>query len=233
TLTVTSAGNTVNYTGAAQTVYSSNYVNLTLSGSGIKTLPAGLTSITGNLTLSGTATTTTVAGLTITGNLSIGNGTTFNAAGFALTVAGTTTVGGGTSGILNVTAVAGAKLFTGLVTVNAGGTWNNSGNSAVEIQGGITNSGTFTSGTGVYTFDTNLQTLTGTLSIASVTVTGVTLTNNNSLTVGTALSGTGGLTQAAGATLNIGGTSGITTLTVTSAGNTVNYTGAAQTVYSS
>ena len=232
TLTATNAGNTVNYTGAAQTVHSNNYANLTLSGSGTKTLTVGLALIGGNLTLSGTVTTTTVNGLTVTGNLSIGNGTTFNAAGFALTVAGTTTVGSGASGLLRITSAAGAKLFTGLVTINAGGTWNNSGNSAVEFQGGITNSGTFTAGTGVYTFDTNPQTLTGTLSIPSVTVTTITLTNNNTLTVGTTLSGTGGLTQAAGATLNIGGTSGITTLTATNAGNTVNYTGAAQTVHS-
>jgi len=58
----------------------------------------------------------------------------------------------------------------------------------------------------------------------------VTLTNNTTLTVGTALSGTGGLTQGSGAILNIGGTSGITTLTATVT-NTVNYNGAgAQTI---
>jgi hypothetical protein len=229
TLFATAIGNTVNYTGAAQTVNATTtYVNLGLSGSGAKTLQAGTTTISGTLTLSGTVTTATVAGLTV-GALNIGNGTTFTAAGFALTV-GTTTVGAGTSGTLTISAAAGAKLFTGLVTIIAGGTWNNSGNSAITFRGGITNSGTFTAGTGVYTFDTNSQVLNGTFAIPSVTVTGVTLTNNNSLTVATALAGSGGLTQAASATLNIGGTSGITTLTATASGNTVNYTGAAQTV---
>ncbi|MFN9520518.1 MAG: beta strand repeat-containing protein, partial [Bacteroidota bacterium] len=52
----------------------------------------------------------------------------------------------------------------------------------------------------------------------------------NTLTVTTALAGTGGLTQASNATLNIGGTSGITTLTASASGNTVNYTGTTQTV---
>ena len=49
------------------------------------------------------------------------------------------------------------------------------------------------------------------------------------MTVSTALAGTGGLTQAVNATLNLGGTSAITTLTATNNGNTVNFTGAAQT----
>ena len=77
--------------------------------------------------------------------------------------------------------------------------------------GGITNNGTFTAGSGVHTFDPNNQALTGTFSIPNVTV-GTsdyyTLTNNGTLTVGTALSGTCGTSaQGANATLNIGGTS--------------------------
>jgi len=81
----------------------------------------------------------------------------------------------------------------------------------------------------------NSQSLTGTFTIPSVTVTGVTLTNNNSLTVNTALAGTGGLTQAANATLNIGftGAPAITTLTANANGNTVdyNFAGAQQSKY--
>jgi hypothetical protein len=244
---------TVSYDAAgAQTVVTTNvrYFNLGLAGSGAKTLTSVAT-LDGSLLMSGSATATTAtamtvgadvslfgtsalttgAGLTMAGDLFVGDGTTFTAAGFPLTVTGLTTVGAGTSGNLTISSATGAKLFTGLVTVNAGATWNNSGNSALEFRGGITTTPTFTGGSGVHTFTTNAQALTGTFSIPSVTVTGITLTNNNTLTVGTALAGTGGLTQAANATLNLGGTSAITTLTATNTGNTVNYTGAAQTVH--
>jgi len=232
-LQATNTGNTVNYTGAAQTVNGTNYYNLSFSGSGAKTLQAGTTNIANNLTLTGTATTTTVVGLTIAGNLSIGNGTTFTAAGFALAVTGTTTVGAGASGRITINNAAGAKTFTGLITINAGGVWANTGNSPITVQGGITNSGTFTSGTGVYTFNTNNQALTGTFAIRNVTVTGIALTNNNTLTVATTLTGTGTLTQSANATLGIGGTATVTTLQATSTGNLVSYTAAgAQTVNS-
>ena len=56
------------------------------------------------------------------------------------------------------------------------------------------------------------------------------MNNSGTLTVGTALAGTGGLTQGASATLNLGGTSTITTLAAAASLNTVNYNGAAQTV---
>ncbi|MFL5748860.1 MAG: beta strand repeat-containing protein, partial [Niastella sp.] len=105
-----------------------------------------------------------------------------------------------------------------------GGVWNNSGNSPVTFRGGITNNGTFTAGTGVHTFDTNAQALSGIFIIPSVTVTGVALTNNNSLTVNTALSGSGSLTQAASATLNIGAASAIASINATASGNNVFYT---------
>jgi hypothetical protein len=205
----------------------------TVEFTGSVTLPAAPFSFN-NLKIIG-GTTTTAAALTINSKLSIADGATFSAGGFALTVSSTTTIGGGTSGNLTVSAAAGVKIFTGLVTINAGGTWNNSGNSQITFQGGITNAGTFTAGTGVQTFNTNPQALSGTFSIPSVTVTGIAFTNNNNLTVTTALNGTGSLVQAANATLNINytGATGITGLTAIANGNTVNYGfGGIQTVFS-
>ncbi len=223
TLTATANGNTVNYGYAGtQTVFSTNYYNLTLSSSGVKTLQTGTTTIGGNLALNGTATTTTVVAITV-GSLVVGDGTGLTVAGFNLTVNGTTIVGGGTSGTLTISSATGTKTFTGLVTINVGATWNNTANEAITFQGGITNNGTFTAGTGVQTFSTNAQSLTGTLSIPSVTVTGVTLTNNGTLTVTTALAGTGGLTNAGTLNINFTGAAGITTFTATANGNTVSY----------
>ena len=99
----TVAGSTVNYNGASQTVKGVNYLgNVTLSGSGAKTLLPGTNSIGGNLTLSGTAVTTTVSPLTISGNLNVGDGTSLTVGGFTFASNGTTTVGGGASGQLSV-----------------------------------------------------------------------------------------------------------------------------------
>jgi len=224
----TFAGSTVNYNGAAQTVKNVAYLgNLTLSGSGAKTMGNAITSIGGNLTLSGTATATTGANLSVSGNLSVGDGTTFTTGAFTLTITGTTTVGGGTSGSLVFSSASNpSKIFIGLVTINSGASWTENAAVTPIFRGGITNSNTFTSSTGVHTFNTNSQALIGTFSIPSATVTGVTLTNNEALTVATALSGTGGLTQGSTATLNLGGTSAITTLTATAGTNTVNYNAA-------
>src|SRR5579871_845725 len=231
----TASGNTVNYNGAAQTVVSGNYYNLTLSTSGVKTLQTGTTNIGGDITLSGTVSTTTVVGLNIAGNLTVGDGTTFNAAGFDLTVNGSTTVGSGTSGKISITSATGIKTFAGLIQVNTGATWNNANavSSDITLQGGITNSGTFTSGNGVYTFNTNDQFLNGTTSIANVTVTGINLTNDVSatFTARTTLTGTGSFIQSINSSLSISGTSTITSLQATANGNTVNYSGAAQTIF--
>ena len=231
TLTATAAGNTVNYFGAAQTVKATAYENLVLGGSGVKTLTS-VSTVNGNLTMDGTASATTATGLTIGGDLQIGDGTTFTAAGYALTVAGATTVGEGTSGVLNISSATGTKIFNGAVAINAGGTWN-SGTSPATFRGGIANGGSFTSGSGAQTFDTNNQALAGIFTMPNVAVTGIALTNTGTLTASTALTGTGELVQGAGATLNLGATAAnltIATLTATAADNTVNYSGTTQTI---
>ncbi len=232
TLVASASSNTVNYNGAAQTLNSSasTYHHLTLSGSVVKTMPTGLTTINGDLTLSGTVSATTTVGLAIGGNLVIGSGTTFTVGAFNITVTGTTTV----NGTLVHSSGTGTKVYTGLVTISATHVWNNSGNANITFRNGLTHSGaTFTAGTGVYTFDTNAQAISGTISIPNLTVNGITLTNNGTLTVSTALSGTGELAQGTSATLTITGSSGISTLTASANPNTVTFNGTAQTVNAS
>jgi hypothetical protein len=76
--TVISGQTTVNYKGENQSVIVPNtntnrYYNLTLSGSGTKTLPATALQIVGDMSLAGSATATTANDLTIGGNLNISN----------------------------------------------------------------------------------------------------------------------------------------------------------------
>ena len=220
----TNTPNTVIYTGAAQPVAGVNYYHLVLSGSNAKTLATGTTNIAGNLTLSTTATATTVVGLTIGGTLNVQNGTTLTVAGFDFTVSGSTTVGGGTSGTLSFSSTSGVKTFSGNVTINTSASWSNSGNSAITFGGSLTCTGTFTGGTGVNTFTGTGKTISGTLSIPSATING-TVQNNGTLSITTALDGSGTLTNGAAGTLNLNftGTPGISSLDASAAGNTVNY----------
>ncbi|NVO21348.1 MAG: autotransporter-associated beta strand repeat-containing protein, partial [Bacteroidetes bacterium] len=175
-----------------------------------------------NLTLNGSTFNGSSTGtITVSGSLTVSASTTNTLNAYALTITGTSSI----SGSLVIASSTGTKTFTGLVTVNSGGTWNNSGNSAITFSGGITNSGTFTAGSGIYTFSTNSQALAGTLSIPNVTVTGVTLTNNGTLSVSAALIGSGGLTNSSTGQLHIDftGTVGINTFTTTATGNVVDY----------
>ena len=228
--TFTAGTSTVNYNGAAQTTASVNYYNLTFSGSGSKTMQSGTTSIGNNLTLSGTASATTAANLSVSGNLTIGTGTTLaTASNYTFGVTGTTSITG-----TYTDGSTGAKTFTGVITLNSGAVWNETAISTYSVAANlINNATTFSANSGIHTFSGTAKTLSGstTLSIPNANFSG-TYTNNGTLTVSTALSGSGSLTQGAGTTLNIGGTSAITTLNAATNSNTVNYNGAAQTVNS-
>lgn len=79
---------TVEYYGAAQTVFAETYGNLTLSGSGTKTLPATAFTVSGNLTSAGSVSYTAAANITISGNLNVGASTTFNGGSFTHTITG-------------------------------------------------------------------------------------------------------------------------------------------------
>ena len=151
---------------------------------------------------------------------------------------------------MSITSATGTKTFTGAVTINAGGqltesaaaalvfgsdvtingTLTESGAATVGVAGSLANNGTYSASTGVHTFSGTTKTFSGTISIPSVSISG-SYQNNGALTVSTALAGEGSLTQGPSDTLNIGGTSTITTLTATASGNTVNYNGTTQTVH--
>ena len=204
TLTATANPNTVIYSGGvAQTIKATTYNDLTIAKS------ANTATLGGNTTVNGV--------------FKVSSGTAAIGA-FTFSVGDTSNI----SGTLNITSATGTKTFAGPVIINTGGVWNNSGNEAITLQAGLTHNGTtFTAGTGIYTFDTNSQSIGGSsaISIPSITVNVVTLTNNGNLTVTTALAGSGGLTNASNDTLNINftGAPAITTLTASSIGNTVNY----------
>ncbi|MEI7504260.1 MAG: hypothetical protein WCJ61_13350, partial [Paludibacter sp.] len=164
-------------------------------------------------------------------DLTVGAGTTFNTGGFGYTLS----VGGNTSitGTLTL-ATTGTKTFTRNVTVNSGGIWNETVVAAICFGANFTNhatSSTASTNNCVRTFSGSSKTISGTTTttFTSVAITG-TYTNTNTFTILTALSGTGGLINAATGILNLGGTSAITTLTATAVGNTVNYTGITQTI---
>jgi hypothetical protein len=228
TFTANGTSATVVYSGASQTVYPVAYFNLTLSGSGIKTL-TGVGTINGNLTLSGTATAATAAALTVGGNLTVGSGTTFATGAtntWTLAVTGTTSL----TGTLTL-ANTGTKTFTGNVTINSGGIWNETGVAPIDYEGNLQNDGTYTANTGVHTFSTASNIISGTnvIAIPNLTISGTT-TNNGTLTVSSTLAGTSTLTNGANATLNFGGSSITPTLIATANPNTINFNGTAQTV---
>jgi hypothetical protein len=89
-------GSTIEYNGSGnQTIYSANYHNLTLSGSGVKTFQSGTDSINGDFILSGTASTTLNRSMTIGGKLELSSGV-LNAGNFTHTLRGDFIHDGGT-----------------------------------------------------------------------------------------------------------------------------------------
>ncbi len=195
--------------------------------------------VNGNITFTGTLakaqlTTTSNGYITMNGGTLSAGGTVSMSATSGFFTTGTSAVNGAytfgnmepTSGTLTLGA---STSLAGNLTIDSGATVANS-TYTVGIGGNLADSGTLTAGTGVYTLSGTTKTITGTVSIPSLAVTG-TYTNNGTLTVTTALSGSGALTNGAGATLNIGGTSAMGTFTATATGNTVNYNAAgSQTV---
>lgn len=164
----------------------------------------------------GTLTQSSALNTAVGGPLIISGGT-FNSTN-NMTIGGATTLSGGT---FNPTST-NTRIFTGLVTIS-GGTWTGT-TRAATFRGGITySSGTFTAGTGVHTFDSIDQAITGTVAIPSVTITGVTLTNNGTFTIATTVAGAGTLLNAGTLIVGDAAFAAATVLDASTPGNTVNY----------
>jgi hypothetical protein len=82
TITFTPATGTISYNGAVQTALATTYNNITLSGSGVKTFPAGTTTVNGTLSMEGTATTA------VSGILTYSAGSTLQYRGSAIQTSG-------------------------------------------------------------------------------------------------------------------------------------------------
>ncbi|MES2730661.1 MAG: hypothetical protein V4714_02900 [Bacteroidota bacterium] len=125
------AVSTVEYYGADQSVRGLTYSNLTIAGTGTKTITGASATVNSNLVVSSSI---------------------FELAGQNLTVTGTTSI----SGTVTDKNDAGTNTFTGKMTVNTGGNVTISNASPFIFQGGLTNNGTFDkAGGGAITFNTN------------------------------------------------------------------------------
>jgi hypothetical protein len=125
------ATSTVDYAGSNQTVANHNYGNLTLSGSGTKTLPSSPLSIAGDLTFSGTTSASAANGLVVGGDVNIEPGASFTAGSFNhqvngdIQIAGSFDPGSGTFTLNGTSAqtIAGnpAAVYENLVIDNSAG----------------------------------------------------------------------------------------------------------------
>ncbi len=127
----------------------------------------------------------------------------------------------------------GVKTFSGNILISATGTWTSTTVSTTGnmiFQNGITNNGISFAANGA-TFNTNNQELNGSTAFSFsgiITVTGIVLTNNNSVTttnaVVAAITGTGSWTQATNSILNTTAISiSLASMDASANGNLVNY----------
>ncbi len=211
TLTATASTNTVKYTSttANQTIKATTYANLTIDKSGFSGNLSGTTIVNNNLTITA-------------GILSLNSRD--------ITVTGTTTI----NGELDDFSAAGTNIFVGAVTINLG-IWDASiGDPAFTFRGGLTNnfSSGFTSGAGVYTFDTNAQTISATQAFEIQNITN-NVTSSTGLTIADSNLTADNLTQGTNAILTFSGSvPSIVSPIFTSSGNLVNYTGSTQAIIS-
>ena len=192
--------------------------------------PFGVPAATDQVVITGPVNLNTNVNQNTTGTLTINNGgtltvTTNNGTFMTLTInsGGTLTCSrvltiNGTTDITGTISLSGgrANVFTGNVTLNTGASWTNTTTSTQTFSSDFINKATtFSStGSGIYTFTGSTHNIGGTtVSIIPNVAINNTYTNNGTLTVGTALSGSGTLTNSSTGTLKINGTCSLSTLT--------------------
>ncbi len=201
---------------------------VTIQSSHTVTLNASPAQPLGSLVVEGSYTTTNnTRTITISGNVTVADGATMNLRRSRITVNGATTINGSLTDDNND----GWAIFVGSFNIGNTGSFTTANSSALTFRGGIDNNGTLNkTGTGNVTFNTNNQTISG-LNAATmngtVTVTGITVTNNlPSLTLtrgtGNDITGTGTWVQGNNTILYTrAGTINLTTLDCSTHPNTV------------
>jgi Peptidase family C25 len=181
----TAAGCTVNYNGAAQNVLATTYENLTLSGSGTKTLTAGGTQVNNTATIS-SGVTLDVAAITLTlpgGATIVVNGTldfTSSSGLIRSGTSGTTTLTMGSTALIRTVDDSGLGPATGAsLQTQAGGTWVVT---SISTNGTVEYNRNATSGQVVTDRDYNNLSITGSIETKTWTL-GATRTVNNTVTI--------------------------------------------------
>ncbi len=133
------------------------------------------------------------------------------------------------NGDLNSNSNNGVKTISGDLTISATGSWSSTSNESFTITGDFTNNGTFSTGTGDYTFtgtSKSFNDASGLLTFGdNITIDGTYTNNVTSLVFSGNLAGTGSLTNSTNTSLSIGGNATITTLDASAVPNTVIYNG--------
>lgn len=194
----------------------------TLAGSGARIVSSGSSQISG----------TAIGTVTLANTLTVSDGT-LTVGGVSLSVAGATSV----SGTLEFNSASGTKSFQN-VTVNAGGTWNNTSTESFTVSGNIVNNNTWngcSDGTSCeYTLTSSNGTISGPGAIAIPDVIiggGASYTNVGTLTVSDRLTGAGAFISGVNSSFTYSGNNSagtnfdITTFTASATGNTVTYSG--------
>ena len=214
-------------TGAQNINLGLNHSNITIAGSGTKTLSAAVTStnVTGNILVS--SGTLDNGGFAMAGaaakTLSVSNGAGFTLSGTTSTFPTVYSISFGTTSTVTYSG-------SGAQTISAQSYGNlissNSGSRTLASSGTIGIYNTFTPGSNTYTITSS------TIDYNGVGAQTITAFNYNNLTISNTRTGSPTITLASG-TVNVAGTFSITTSGVGSysvSGNTVNMSGATQTV---